>query len=187
MISLNKLYFFIFIFIAPLDIPQFTSYWSTTWSQRCGSSVLSTRCQFHQHFPCNFFVWKCFAQLFPNYSSALWLFSKRISAQKLLVKCWWNWLKLARQTSKELSELSLLRLLVRVFPLSNRVEEIWNQLSDSGTEICQLSILRYTWKFFMFTYYFRKAITGVWVSDHSKVMNLNLSQELHGNGSKGMP
>ncbi len=38
------------------------------------------------------FVQKCFAQLFSNYSLALWLFGQRISAQKLLVKCWWNWL-----------------------------------------------------------------------------------------------
>jgi len=31
------------------------------------------------------------AKLFSNYSSALWLFGKRISTQKLLVKWWWNW------------------------------------------------------------------------------------------------
>jgi len=28
----------------------------------------SIRCQFHQHFMCKFLVWKCFAQLFSNYS-----------------------------------------------------------------------------------------------------------------------
>jgi hypothetical protein len=31
----------------------------------------STRCQFHQHFRCTFFVRKCFAQLFSSYSLAL--------------------------------------------------------------------------------------------------------------------
>jgi len=51
--------------------------------------VLGLRCQFHQHFTGAFFVWKCFAQLFSNKSSTLWLFGKRILAQK----CWWNQLK----------------------------------------------------------------------------------------------
>jgi len=48
-------------------------------------------CQFHQHFTCAFFVQKCFAQLFSNYSLALYFFGTKISAQKLLVKCWWHW------------------------------------------------------------------------------------------------
>jgi len=53
--------------------------------------IKEDRC--HQHFTRNFFVRKCFAQLISYYSLALWPFVKRISAQKLLVKCWWNWLK----------------------------------------------------------------------------------------------
>jgi len=45
---------------------------------------------FHQHFRSAFFVQKYFAQLFSNYSLALYYFGKRILAQKLLEKCWWN-------------------------------------------------------------------------------------------------
>jgi len=33
--------------------------------------LLFTRCQFHQHFRCNFFVRKCLAQLFYSYVLAL--------------------------------------------------------------------------------------------------------------------
>jgi len=51
------------------------------------------RCWFHQHFTSSFFVRKCFAKLFSNYSLALKFFDSRISAQKLLIKCWWNWLQ----------------------------------------------------------------------------------------------
>ena len=40
-----------------------------------------------------FLVQKYFAQLFSTYSLALKFFAKRIAAQKLLVKCCWNWLK----------------------------------------------------------------------------------------------
>jgi len=40
-----------------------------------------------------FFIQKCLAQLYSSYSLALKFF--RISTQKLLVKCWWNWLKVS--------------------------------------------------------------------------------------------
>ncbi len=45
-----------------------------------------------QHISSNFFVQKCFGQLFSSYSLALYFFGKRILAQKLLLKSWWNWL-----------------------------------------------------------------------------------------------
>jgi hypothetical protein len=61
------------------------------WHDNTRMQGLNLRCQFHQHFMCNFFIGKCFAQIFSHYSLALWFFGKRISAQKLLVKCWWNW------------------------------------------------------------------------------------------------
>jgi len=54
-----------------------------------------SRCQFHQHFMSNCFVQNCFSKLFYNYSLALWFFGERILAQKLLVKCWWNWLEVS--------------------------------------------------------------------------------------------
>jgi len=54
---------------------------------------LSTRFQFRRHFLLAFFVRKCFAQLFSDYSLALYFFGETILAQKLLVKCWWNWLQ----------------------------------------------------------------------------------------------
>jgi len=40
-----------------------------------------------------FFVQKCFAKLFSNYSMAWHFFDEMIFAQKLLVKCWCNWLQ----------------------------------------------------------------------------------------------
>jgi len=40
-----------------------------------------------------FFVWKCFVQLFSNYSLALNFCGKRISEKKLFIRCWWNWLR----------------------------------------------------------------------------------------------
>ena len=39
-----------------------------------------------------FFVQKSFEQLFCSYSIGLYFFGKRKLAQKLLLKCWWNWL-----------------------------------------------------------------------------------------------
>jgi len=50
----------------------------------------AARNRFHQHFTRNFFEQKCFAQIVSTYILALKFFGKRISAQKLLVKCWWN-------------------------------------------------------------------------------------------------
>jgi len=51
------------------------------------------RSQFHQLFMNNFFVQKCFTKLFSPSSLGLKFFGKMILAQKLLVKCWWNWLQ----------------------------------------------------------------------------------------------
>jgi len=48
--------------------------------------IQATRCKFHQHFTCCFFVLKSFVQLFSSYSLALNFFGKRILAQKLLIK-----------------------------------------------------------------------------------------------------
>jgi len=39
-----------------------------------------------------YFLLKCYGLLFFTYNFDLLFFVKRISAQKLLVKCWWNWL-----------------------------------------------------------------------------------------------
>ncbi len=52
---------------------------------------------FHQHFTSRFLVWKCFAKLFSNYNLALLFFGKRIMAQKLHIKCWWNRLQVTTQ------------------------------------------------------------------------------------------
>jgi len=67
----------------------------STWSAATSGApaVPTMRCQFHQHFKYTFFVQKCFAQICSNYSTALQFFGKRILAQKLLVKYWWNWLQ----------------------------------------------------------------------------------------------
>jgi len=53
-------------------------------------SNFATRCQFHQHFTGTFYY---FAQLFSSYCLALNFFGSSILAQKLRVKCWWNWLQ----------------------------------------------------------------------------------------------
>jgi len=59
------------------------------------STVTTTaRCQFHQHFMSNFFH----SSVFWSFSLlTIWLcnfFVERISAQKLLAKCWLNWLQM---------------------------------------------------------------------------------------------
>ena len=61
--------------------------WPRTW--------MISRCQFHQHFMRNFFVRKCFAQLFCSHSLAFKKFGAKILAQNLQVKCWWNLLKVS--------------------------------------------------------------------------------------------
>ncbi len=48
-------------------------------------------CQFHQHFMRGFFVQKFCPQLFCTYILGLYFFGARMLAQKLLIKCWWNW------------------------------------------------------------------------------------------------
>ncbi len=65
------------------------------------------------------FVQKCFAQLLSNYSLALWLFGARISMQKLLVKCWWNWLQVKPSNSQLMSSIRI-RILF-FFPVPARV------------------------------------------------------------------
>ncbi len=75
------------------------SFWLKPKGENVWPSIFTSRplyvdyynmCQFHQHFTLTFFVRKPFAQLFSNYSLALWFFGKRILVQKLLVKCWWK-------------------------------------------------------------------------------------------------
>ena len=56
------------------------------------SSFTLLACQFHQHFTRIFYIQMWFAQLLCAYKMGLLLFGKRKSAQKLLIKCWWNWL-----------------------------------------------------------------------------------------------
>ena len=51
------------------------------------------RCQFHQHLTSSFFVQKSLEQLFWTNIVGLYFFGVRKLTQKLLVKCWWNWLK----------------------------------------------------------------------------------------------
>jgi len=69
------------------------------------------RCQFHLHFTCAFFVQKCFAQLFSTYILALKFSGKRISAQKLVVKCWWNWLQAIQRREGESEEVHSKRVM----------------------------------------------------------------------------
>ncbi len=67
----------------------------------CMCICVSSKCQFHQYFMPALFEWKCFAQLFSNFSLALLFFGERILAQKLRVKCWWNWLQVQNEIRKK--------------------------------------------------------------------------------------
>ncbi len=47
--------------------------------------------KFHQQFIRNFFVWKCFTQLFSSYILALNFFGAKILVPKVRIKYWWIW------------------------------------------------------------------------------------------------
>ncbi len=83
----------------------------TTKSYEIGKRLKQFRCQLHQHFIRAFFVWKCFAKLLSNYNVAWKFFGKRISAQKLVAKCWWNWLQgsISSTFYEELLRMQILR------------------------------------------------------------------------------
>jgi len=51
------------------------------------------RCHFHQNFMSSFFIQKCLAQFISNYILAFLISCHKNIVQKLLVKCWWNWLQ----------------------------------------------------------------------------------------------
>ena len=53
--------------------------------------VLNNWGQFHQHLTSSFCADNLAPKIFCAGSLALWVFGARILAQKLLVKCWWNW------------------------------------------------------------------------------------------------
>ncbi len=42
-----------------------------------------------------------FLQLYSNYGLALWFFGAKITAQKLLKKCWWNGKQVSKESSSE--------------------------------------------------------------------------------------
>ncbi len=56
---------------------------------------LTTGVKFINFFTQAFFVQKSLAQLFSNYSLALYFFAKRILVQMLPIKSWWNWLQVS--------------------------------------------------------------------------------------------
>ena len=104
-------------------------------------------CQFHQHFMCVFFVRKCFAQLFCTYGLG---FGETKLAQKLLVKCWWNWLL----RTWKLETLNFLIFLICCFyycilqqhlSLSNQKYDIsYNLFSDLFSR-CEYEIIANYW------------------------------------------
>jgi len=57
------------------------------WTTRI--SDWTSRCQFHQHFTCAFFIRKCFSML------RVWLWTN-FRTKNLLVKRWWNWRQKSR-------------------------------------------------------------------------------------------
>jgi len=74
---------------------------------------IDPRCWFHQHLMSSFFAWKYFAQLFTTCSCVC----KGRSAQKLLVKCWQNWLQ--NGTAVDFSLLSETKFVTSVFGNQN--------------------------------------------------------------------
>jgi len=59
------------------------------------SYMIMSRCQLCQHFTHEFFVQKCFEQLFSSYA-------KHFHIKNALVKCWWNWHQDAMQLNAQL-------------------------------------------------------------------------------------
>jgi hypothetical protein len=51
----------------------------------------SDRAQFHQRYTHSFYIRKLCTQLFCAYVLGLYFTGARLLAQKLRVKCWWNW------------------------------------------------------------------------------------------------
>jgi len=70
-----------------------------------------------------FFIRKCFLPLFSNYCLAWKIFGERISAQKLFVKCCWNWRQLSISTAfyekifvqTDFHSFSVLKLMLVIF------------------------------------------------------------------------
>ena len=91
--------------------------------------LLLSRCQFHQHFTSSFFVRKALEQLFCTYIVGLNFFGARKLAQKLLVKCWWNWLKVV-------PPVSFISEFVKVHPR--------HLLNEKSTEKCSFLIRRFS-------------------------------------------
>ncbi len=79
-------------------------FWNRTFVQALPRPIVTVKSKhlhsiasgviFIKHFTHAFFVRKCFAQVFSNYSLVLGLFSEKMSAQKVLVECWCNWLQI---------------------------------------------------------------------------------------------
>ena len=97
-----------------------------SYFKQCSHSILQG--QFHQYFMTGFFVQKCFEQLFCTYSSALYSFGKRILAQKLLIKCWWNWPLVGSQTYER----------IEYCGITSTEKTVWIILiaSEGITELC---------------------------------------------------
>ncbi len=51
--------------------------------------------QFHQHFMSSFFIRKLYVKFFCTWNLASYFFGARKFAEKLLFKCWWNWLHMS--------------------------------------------------------------------------------------------
>jgi len=88
--------FYVRIFCTKVVLAAFSSYVlalaKNLYKKLCTKNVdeIDGRCQFYQHFTRHFFVGMCFAQLFSNYSLALWLFCWQNigpnAARKMLMK-----------------------------------------------------------------------------------------------------
>jgi len=72
--------------------------YSHTWAN--DHLRIATRVQLHQQFMSSFFKRKCFFCRFSLITVWLWYYlCEGILEQKLLVKCWWNWLLLSTTTT----------------------------------------------------------------------------------------
>ena len=87
------------------------------------------RCQFQQHYTSSFFVWKCFEQLLSTYSLCWYFFGKIILAEKLVVKCSWNWLQ---ETNTKSLEITAYEKVIRMFDFFGyliNILQLWSCIS----------------------------------------------------------
>jgi len=83
-----------------------------------------------------FFIWKYFFATFLYLDFGFEIFVKRILAQKLVVKCWWNWLKGKQQSQTVWMELRSSKIKTfQLFPAQKRSLVNWRTTNHQGWKL----------------------------------------------------